>query len=492
MTHILMIVSLCILPAAAGTFHPAGKGAAEIFNRVAGPFSTKASAWDCAHGDMTLLPKDKPSSSQGNQEDKQGFLSSFEPEFYDSSADEHPEDSAPAIKLKVTAEIANIRVKPSIGSNIVRQFSQGEIIEAVRKEGEWFLVKLEPDETGVVSGYVHESLVLAIDDIPAEAGTVKPAVKPDPKIEILPPPKIDPVKDVPEKPARLPVETKRPETVSPIAAKPVDREPSEETALAAEAVHGMYLSIWGGGGLSAIGDLNTGAQGLADFYAAQINKTADQTISPARAGLQFGGEFGIPISPGFFLAIGAEYLFGAKESVLAFSPNIPQAGSFKVKPRFSTLPVYLSLVYYPVEYFYVKAGAGYFFAQANYQYLFTYDKTIRDWQGGANAQGLGLLGGIGFVLSFGERFGLIAEVNGRYAQLTGFKGTGTFLEEGMTEPINEEGRLYAFDSRTSSQTSYPQVFIRSKTPAEGGVENAREAKVDLSGISIRVGVKVKF
>jgi hypothetical protein len=395
-------------------------------------------------------------------------------------------------KLKVTAEIANIRVKPSIGSNIVRQFSQGEIIEAVRKEGEWFLVKFEPDETGAVSGYVHESLVLAIDDVPAEAGTAKPAVKPDPKIEIIPPPKLDPAKDVSEKPARLPVETKKPETVSPVAEKPAGRETTEETALDTESVRGMYFTVWGGGGFSAIGDLNTGAQGLADFYAAQINQAADQTVSPARAGLQFGGEFGIPISPGFFLAVGAEYLFGAKESVLAFGPNAPQAGSFTVKPRFSTLPVYVSLVYYPVEYFYVKAGAGYFFARAKYQYLFSYDKTIRDWQGEARAQGLGLLGGFGFDVSFGERFGLIAEVIGRYAHLAGFKGTGTFLAEGMTESISEEGLLYAFDSRTSNQTSYPQVFIRSKIPAEGGVENAREAKVDFSGISFRVGFKVKF
>ena len=81
------------------------------------------------------------------------------------------------IKLKVTAEIANVRVKPFIGSNIVRQFPEGAILEAELKEGEWFLVKIEPDETGTVSGYVHESLVLALEEIPVEAPVIAPRAR---------------------------------------------------------------------------------------------------------------------------------------------------------------------------------------------------------------------------------------------------------------------------------------------------------------------------
>jgi len=46
-----------------------------------------------------------------------------------------------------------IRQKPSIGSVIIRQFPQGEILEAIRLEDEWYLVKLEPDESGATSGY---------------------------------------------------------------------------------------------------------------------------------------------------------------------------------------------------------------------------------------------------------------------------------------------------------------------------------------------------
>jgi hypothetical protein len=370
--------------------------------------------------------------------------------------------------------------------NIVRQFPEGAIIEGVRKEGEWFQVKFEPDEMGTASGYVHESLVVALEEIPRDAMDTIRAAIPDPKTETVRPPKIEPVREVPEKPVRGTTDAKKPETA------PVAAEPRLETIGEVSTSDGIYFAVWGGGGLSVVGDLNTGARGLADLYAAQIGKTADRTVSSAKAGLQFGGEIGIPVAPGVIVALGAEYLFGGKQTDIVFGPNTALPGSFTAKPEFSALPIQVALVYHPVEFFYLKAGAAYLFARAKYRYLFAYDKIRREWSGEATAQGVGLVGGFGFNLALGGGFDFIAEVNGRYAVLSGFNGTGTFLTDESADPIIEDGRLYAFDSRTSSRTSYPQVFIRSKPPSEGGVENAREAKVDFSGLSVRIGFRFGF
>jgi len=171
---------------------------------------------------------------------------------------------SPVIKLKVTAEIANVRVKPFIGSNIVRQFPEGTVLEAERKEGEWFLVKMEPDETGTISGYVHESLVLALEDIPITEPVPAPVVEIPPveEVEKEEPP---PAKAVPRPKATQP---------APVEPPPSVYEATREIMAAAAAESPVSLFLWGGGGITAVGDLNDGIQGLADFYADQIHRPA--------------------------------------------------------------------------------------------------------------------------------------------------------------------------------------------------------------------------
>ena len=389
---------------------------------------------------------------------------------------------SPVIKLKVTAEIANVRVKPFIGSNIVRQFPEGTVLEAARKEGEWFLVKMEPDETGTISGYVHESLVLALEDIPITEPVPAPVVEIPPveEVEKEEPP---PAKAVPRPKAAQP---------EPIETPPSVYEATREIMAAAAAESPVSLFLWGGGGITAVGDLNDGIQGLADFYADQIHRPAGGETAPLRTGLQYGGEIGFKLLPRLRLSVGAEFLRASKENVLAFAGDSEIPSDLTVKPSFSAIPVHLTLAYYPLDFLYLKAGAGYFFTRAEYRYVFTHGDILRDWEGEATASGAGFLAGIGLDLSLGRYFCLTAEASGRYAKISGFSGTNAYRDEISTEPYLETGTLYAFDVRTTSRTAYPLVFIRNGKPFESGVENAREARLDLTGLSVRIGLKYRF
>jgi len=69
-------------------------------------------------------------------------------------------------KLKVVAELANIRQRPDIGSIIIHQALQGMILESTGKEGEWYIVKIKSDEGDITFGYVHESLVNVLEQTP--------------------------------------------------------------------------------------------------------------------------------------------------------------------------------------------------------------------------------------------------------------------------------------------------------------------------------------
>jgi len=73
---------------------------------------------------------------------------------------------AATIKLRITVEKANIRLKPTTESVVIFQAPLGAILNAEEKIGEWYRVNLPPDERGVVvSGYIHQSIVEVLEEI---------------------------------------------------------------------------------------------------------------------------------------------------------------------------------------------------------------------------------------------------------------------------------------------------------------------------------------
>jgi hypothetical protein len=374
--------------------------------------------------------------------------------------------AAAPIKIKVTAELANIRQKPSIGSVIIRQFPQGEILEAIRLEDEWYLVKLEPDESGATSGYVHQSLVMPLEDVPL------PEVRPR---LVEPPAKKEPVSPPVERPQRI-------EAEAPARA-------AEDTSLAGAGR--ISLLLYGGANLSAGGDLNTGAQGLADLYAGATGAVGDTQVAPAKLGLLFGSELAFPIASGLFITAGAEFHRASKETLVSYAKS-GSSDQFTARPGFEAFPLKLGMTFYPLEYIYVRLGVSYYLAKASYFYRYEHDKTWKEWQGDATGQGLGLWSGLGLEWALSDTLALVFEATGQFATIAKFEGTGTYLDSTAAGTITEQGKLYAYDARTSNQTSFPVAFIRNKVPAEAGVEAVREASVDFSGVSIRAGIKIKF
>lgn len=62
------------------------------------------------------------------------------------------------IDIRVTAPKANIRVLPSIQSNIIRSVPMGAVLQAQKKEGPWFFVSFVM-EGFTIKGYIHETVV---------------------------------------------------------------------------------------------------------------------------------------------------------------------------------------------------------------------------------------------------------------------------------------------------------------------------------------------
>jgi YD repeat-containing protein len=365
-----------------------------------------------------------------------------------------------AVRLKVTAELANIRLKPSIGSVIIRQIPQGDILEALGREGEWYLVKLEPDDRGNVSGYVHESLVLPLEE------TDRPGRKAQP---------IEPIIKQPA--GRIP----------PVQPPVIDQ--GGTVAAAGEA--GWSVAVTAGGQYTVGGEINSGAQAFADFFATRSAVPGDVEISPAHLSFVFGGEISFDMVRGVALVLGADFYNASVDSQVAYA-RTKATDLFTAKPRFQAIPLRLGIAFYPARTVALKAGISYTIARCGYTFSYNQDAFSQEMIGEADGGGLGAWASLAFEFPLTDTLAFTIEATGHYAPLHGFQGTGTYSDSTTTTATEETGKLWAYDYTQAGRTISPLILIRTQRPSEAYVENAREAKIDFSGASLKVGIKVRF
>jgi hypothetical protein len=372
------------------------------------------------------------------------------------------EKPTPTFKILVTAEQANIRDTPDIGSPIVQQLPEGSILEAEKKQGEWYLVRFTRDDGLAARGYIHESLVRELEAVPAM-----------PVEEV----RREPVKKVEEKPE--PAED-RPEPPPPAPRRVSAALPEAKT---------FGFSLLTGANFAAVGDLNTGAQGLADYYRAALGISETGGVGGLHLTYILGAEISYSLMPGLFATFGLDYFSGRRTSLLEFASG--PADSLLTRPRIQALPVKLGLAYYPVPYLYLKGGLQYYFVSVNY--LYRYEKSLfwQEWQGDAQARGVGASVGAGGEYELYPGLFLVGEAEFRFARFGGFTGKDiTINSEG--ESYTEQGTLTYFLAEVAGQGSYPLVFIRGDLPSGPGVSEAREARVNLNGASLKFGIRVRF
>jgi opacity protein-like surface antigen len=374
------------------------------------------------------------------------------------------------IKLRVSAEQANIREKPDIMSAILQQLPEGATLEAERKEGEWYSVQLQKEEGGFVLGYVHESLVMVIEAAP-QAPLQRERVQ----------------EEKPE--AVRPVEKKREEP--PLTPAPTPTAPTEMEKR--ERIHAI---LWLGGRHAAVGDLNEGAEGLARYYESRLSAVMDGEVEELHFGFLFGAEVRVALASDFYFSLGLEHSSGKTSSAVSYKGGSSEA-SYSTEPRLRTTPISLALVIYPVRFVYVKAGLDYTLARCDYFYRYSYPDQIaqteswQEWKGKASSSGFGYQIGLGLDWPLGSRISLIAEAAYRYSRLKSFEGEDIY-QESTGYQTAEEGTLYHIRVSAGGKKTYPTVFIRNREPTEAGVMEVRRAELDLSGYGVRLGIRVSF
>jgi hypothetical protein len=262
-----------------------------------------------------------------------------------------------------------------------------------------------------------------------------------------------------------------------------------QTPARAQSKFGFKVSgglIYAGGG-----DINAGVQGWYDFYhdyLQLLGYSATGTYSPFHLGMDFQGEFLFNLSPEMALGLGAGYLSVSKDSALTGTSG-SKTITLTFQPKVHAIPITFNFHYYlpagNTLKFVLTAGVGYYLTKIDHTLGATGSGSVEKYD--FSAGGFGFHGGVGLDLALSPAVSLVLDLLGRYATASGYTGSYT---SGSTTHTNVN--LYYYEGSFPGFGTYPQLTYDTTLPSGSGVNNAREAKLDLSGFSALIGFVFHF
>jgi hypothetical protein len=361
-------------------------------------------------------------------------------------------------RIKITAEQANLREKPDIGSSIVQQIPEGVVVEADRKDGEWYFVRYTLEDGGVIGGWIHESLVEVV-----EAGTI----------------------------ARVEKEKQKEQEAAPARrrGRPIRIGKIERPELSTGGIP-LEFGFSAGLGYVAPRDLNRGTRGYADWTAAEHDVAAPPAAGVLHIAYLLGFEVTYRVSPRLAVGLGADYMRAANKDRTEYEDPAFTA-TLVTSPAARTVPFKLLARYYPGAGFYVRGGLGIYSVKASYLYRLELPDSAgwRQLKGEASGGGLGGEAAFGGEWEIAPRTVFFAEAGvrmARFGKLTGTNTTTHLTGQVATEP----GTLFYVSRVAGDGNTYPLVYVAASAPVDAA--DSRRAVVDLSGTAVRAGVRYRF
>jgi hypothetical protein len=270
------------------------------------------------------------------------------------------------------------------------------------------------------------------------------------------------------------------------------------------------LKLTGGAGYSVIGDMNRHLESINNINKPEYWISSGEIKNLNNIGYDFELELMMKLSPRFGIGLATSAPFRRKnESCIVFTQQeIPGLGyqiiEMKYQPdaKFS-FPIKLSLYcsWLSTRRFKadIMAGIGFYpgtmseYVKETYHiYLYSLGNSVswntRDW----NAKGrfpFGIHGGIGLEYILNDELSLVVDIQGRYARLGNLKASQETRQDSMT--FRHSGFLYYCNYYDEVIGAKYGILYVDEIDVKGN-ENFRKAILDLSGFSLRVGIKVNL
>lgn len=274
-----------------------------------------------------------------------------------------------------------------------------------------------------------------------------------------------------------------------------------------------------GMGYSAIGDMNKTLESFNNNYMFELARlnTPDlingEIVALENNNLDLEAEFRLHISPKIALSFATSSpVIKKNESSLTYIIRGlagDQIDNYTFRPKIKAwMPIRLGICYSlfssPRMNLVFQAGVGYYIAKiSEYEELEiglllggTFWETYY-WKA-HTIEGSAVHSGIILEFNLTKKLALVGEVQGRYVKLSDLFGrmdVKKYVNEGNGITLEQKGSLYYFTMWDDDIGAYRANLEVWEKPPEGSIseiDNVRKARLDLSGISFRVGIRMRL
>lgn len=219
----------------------------------------------------------------------------------------------------------------------------------------------------------------------------------------------------------------------------------------------------------------------------------DEKTASVRNGISFEAELRVFITPQLAVGVASGYLYDdVTETANFLTVRKPDETSINGRPaKANGVPLVLSAYYLlPMGRrlaIYGRAGAGWLWG--DYADLETFQKPTDEryvYPTSITASGRGtiLLSGLGLSYRSSESLAFFLEVSSRQGVVENLTGV---TKEGL------EGPLYYFEEYLPAYDMWQaKIEVRPEEPSGDGVREVRTARLDLGGLSARLGLALRF
>ena len=279
--------------------------------------------------------------------------------------------------------------------------------------------------------------------------------------------------------------------------------PAAQTGVVApQGFSRLSIRLYGGYSHILAADVNDGSDGffeLFEAYAAQGSGTLTGGYKPLHGGFDFGADLIYQITPNIGVGLGAGFMRNSSRSLATWTLNTTEY-TITAEPALSAIPIRLGA-------FFTFPLAGQDQPDRGYRRGLLHRAQVRRHAKAGNQPDrlvgdvgrqpdvgflpLGFHGSLGLEYMVSPKMGLFVEAAGRYAKLKNFAEVTGISNSSGGSSSTTDGKLYI---ETQIDPNYPfSMFTVEETPPVDDADTTyREPKFDLSGFSLRAGIRIRF